>query len=154
MPSRVAGKYQPSRWRFLPAAAATFDNPVLVLSFAVRGFSPGTPVSPSLKKHFHISIRPGIRQTKNHFVDILPPNHYLVIYLFIYFNYIQQIPTRSQLLRSVPCIEHHRKMEQREDLLWQGTFYLITKGKNKRKKERKSNQGCQKVLKQTAELSK
>ena len=35
-------------------------------------------------QHFQIPIRPGIRQTKNHFVDVLPPNHYLFIYLFIY----------------------------------------------------------------------
>ena len=31
---------------------------------------------------FQIPIRPGIRYTKNHFVDVLPPNHYLFIYLF------------------------------------------------------------------------
>ena len=56
---------------------------LLVLSFAPRGFSPGTLVSPLLKhQHFQIPIRPGIRQTKNHFVDVLPPNHYLfIIYL-------------------------------------------------------------------------
>ena len=41
--------------------------------------------SPLLKnQHFRIPIRPGIRKTKNHFVDVLPPNHYLFIYLFIY----------------------------------------------------------------------
>ena len=39
--------------------------------------------SPLLKnQHFLIPIRPGIRQTKNHFVDALPLNHYLSIYLF------------------------------------------------------------------------
>ena len=43
--------------------------------------------SPLLKnQHFQIpAIQPGIRKTKNHFVDVLPPNHYLLfIYLFIY----------------------------------------------------------------------
>ena len=35
---------------------------LLVLSFAPRGFSPGTPVFPLLKnQHFQIPIRPGIR---------------------------------------------------------------------------------------------
>ena len=38
--------------------------------------------SPLLKnQHFQIPIWPGIRQTKNHFVDVLPPNHYSSIYL-------------------------------------------------------------------------
>ena len=42
--------------------------------------------SPLLKnQHFQIPIQPGIRKTKNHFVDVLPLNHYLLfIYLFIY----------------------------------------------------------------------
>ena len=45
---------------------------LLVLSFAPRGFSPGTPVFPSPQKPtFQISIRSGIRQTKSHFVDVL-----------------------------------------------------------------------------------
>ena len=35
--------------------------------------------SPLLKnQHFQIPIRPGLRQTKNHFVDVLSPNHYLL----------------------------------------------------------------------------
>ena len=35
---------------------------LLVLSFAPRGFSPGSPVFPSLQnQHFQISIRPGVR---------------------------------------------------------------------------------------------
>ena len=34
--------------------------------------------SPLLKnQHLQIPIRPGIRQTKNHYVDVLPPNRYL-----------------------------------------------------------------------------
>ena len=39
--------------------------------------------SPLLKnQHFQIPIRPGIRQTKNHFVEMLPLNHYsFIIYL-------------------------------------------------------------------------
>ena len=41
--------------------------------------------SPLLKnQHFQIPIWPGIRQTKNHHVDVLPANRYLFI-LFIYF---------------------------------------------------------------------
>ena len=40
---------------------------------------------PLLKnQHFQIPIWPGFRKTKNHFVDVLTPNHYLFIYLFIY----------------------------------------------------------------------
>ena len=40
--------------------------------------------SPLLKNQdFQIPIRPGIRQTKNHYVDVLPLNRYLFI-LFIY----------------------------------------------------------------------
>ena len=34
-------------------------------------------------QHFQIPIRPGIRQTNNHYVDVLPANRYLFIYLFI-----------------------------------------------------------------------
>ena len=37
--------------------------------------------SPLLKnQHFQITIRPEIRYTKNHYVVVLPPNHYLFIY--------------------------------------------------------------------------
>ena len=40
--------------------------------------------SPLLKnQHFQIPIRPGIRYTKNHYVNVLPANRYF-IYLFIY----------------------------------------------------------------------
>ena len=53
---------------------------LLILSFAPRGFSVGTPVFPSPQnQHFQILIRPG---TKSHYVDVLPPDHYLFIYLF------------------------------------------------------------------------
>ena len=56
---------------------------LLVLSFAPRGFSAGTPVFPSPQnQHFQILIWPGIRSTKNHYVDVLLPDHYLFIYLF------------------------------------------------------------------------
>ena len=42
--------------------------------------------SPLLKnQHFQIPIRPEIRQTKNHYVDVLHASHYLIIY-FILFN--------------------------------------------------------------------
>ena len=41
--------------------------------------------SPFLKsQHFQIPIRPEIRYTKNHYVEVLPANRYLFIYLFIY----------------------------------------------------------------------
>ena len=40
--------------------------------------------SPLLKnQHFQIPIRPRIRWSKNHYVDVLPANRYL-FYLFIY----------------------------------------------------------------------
>ena len=41
--------------------------------------------SPVLENQlFQILIWPGIRQTKKHFVDVLPPSHYLILfYLFI-----------------------------------------------------------------------
>jgi len=56
---------------------------LLVLSLAPRSFSAGTPVFPSPQnQHFQILIWPGIRSTKNHYADVLPPNHYLFIYLF------------------------------------------------------------------------
>ena len=59
---------------------------LLVLSFAPRGFSPGTPVFPSPQKPtFPIPVPPGIRWTKNHSVDVLPLRHNLFIYLFIYY---------------------------------------------------------------------
>ena len=55
---------------------------LLVLSLAPRGFSPGTPVFPSPQnQHFQIQIRPGI----DHYVDVLPPNRYLFIYLIVIF---------------------------------------------------------------------
>ena len=37
--------------------------------------------------HFQIPIQPGIRWTKNHFADVLPPNHYLFILFILLFNY-------------------------------------------------------------------
>ena len=41
--------------------------------------------SPLLKnQHFQIPIRPGIRQTKNHYVDVLPQNRFFIICLFVY----------------------------------------------------------------------
>ena len=68
---------------------------LLVLSLAPRGFFPGTPVFPLdlLKnQHFQIPIRPGIRWTKNHYVDVLPANRYL----FIYFIYLQDVFPKSE----------------------------------------------------------
>ena len=61
----------------------TLCSLLLVLSFAPRGFSPGTPVFPSPQK----PILPNSNSTRNQvdeddFVDVLPLNHYLFI-LFI-----------------------------------------------------------------------
>ena len=59
---------------------------LLVFSIAVSGFSPGTLVFPSPSKtEFQIPIRRGIRYTKNHFVDVLPPSHYLFYFLIVIF---------------------------------------------------------------------
>ena len=45
--------------------------------------------SPLLKnQHFQIPIWPGIMWTKNHYVDVLPANRYLFVYLFIYFIWL------------------------------------------------------------------
>ena len=57
---------------------------LLVLSFAQRAFSLGTPVFPPLFKYqqFQIPIRIGIRYTNNHVVDVLPLNRYFTIVLF------------------------------------------------------------------------
>ena len=72
---------------------------LLVLSFAPRGYSPGTPVFPSPQKPtFPNSNSTRIRQTKNHFVDLLLPNHYLFIHLFIYL-FIHLLCFRSAALR-------------------------------------------------------
>ena len=56
---------------------------LLVLSLAPRGFSPGTPVFPSLQK----PTFPNSNSTRNQvdeepLCDVLPPNHYLFVYLF------------------------------------------------------------------------
>ena len=60
---------------------------LLVLSFAPRGFSPGTLVFPSPQKPAFPNSNSTRNQVdaKNHFVDVLPPNHYLFI-LFIYLS--------------------------------------------------------------------
>ena len=60
----------------------TLCSLLLVLSFAPRGFSPGTPVFPSPQK----PTLPNSNSTRNQededdFVDVLPPNHYLFILL-------------------------------------------------------------------------
>ena len=57
---------------------------LLVLSFAPRGFSPGTLVFPSPEKPtFPNSLSTRNQVDEETFVDVLPPNHYL-FYLFIY----------------------------------------------------------------------
>ena len=40
-------------------------------------------------KHFQMPIRPGIRWTKNHFVDLLPPNHYYYYYYYYYYYFLK-----------------------------------------------------------------
>ena len=59
----------------------TLSSLLLALSFAPRGFSPGTPVFPSPQK----PTLPNSNSTRNQvdkddFVDVLPPHHYLFIY--------------------------------------------------------------------------
>ena len=51
----------------------------VVFLLAPKGFSPGTPVFPSPQK----PTFPNSNSNWNHFVDVLPPNHYLFIYLFM-----------------------------------------------------------------------
>ena len=52
--------------------------------------------SPLLKnQHFQIPVRPGIRQTKNHYVDVLPANRYL--FLFIYLT--RQVYKKGETVR-------------------------------------------------------
>ena len=77
-----------------PSNAAQGSNPdiyatcelslLLVVSFAPRGFSPGTPVFTSPQKPNPIS--PGIGQMNNHFVEVLPLYCYLYIYLGLHFR--------------------------------------------------------------------
>ena len=71
---------------------------LLVLSLAPTGFYPGAPVFPFLKIHFsQIPIRPGIRLTKNHSVDVLPLNRN--IYLFIcLINYLHPLTTQPTVV--------------------------------------------------------
>ena len=55
---------------------------LLVLSFAPRGFSPGTPVFPSPQKPaFPNSNLTGSQVDEEPVCGVLPPNHYLFIYL-------------------------------------------------------------------------
>ena len=52
---------------------------LLALSFASRGFSPGTPVFPLfINQHYQIPILPGMVDEEP-FVDVLPLNRYLLI---------------------------------------------------------------------------
>ena len=60
-------------------------------------FSPVIPVfSPLKNQHFQIPIRPGIRQRKNFYVDVLSLNRYLFIYLlidlFVVFEFVSPKP--------------------------------------------------------------
>ena len=53
---------------------------LLVFSLAPRGFSPGTPVFPSPQNPTlpNSNSTRNQAETKNHLVDVLPPNHYLL----------------------------------------------------------------------------
>ena len=58
---------------------------LLALSFGPRGFSPGTTVFPFPQKPtFPNSNSTGNQVDEDYFVDVLPPNHYLLAYLSIY----------------------------------------------------------------------
>ena len=78
------------------------------LSVSPRGFSPGTPVFPFPQKPiFQIPIRPGNRYTKNHFVDVLPPNHDLCIFINLHcIKFIYQCVSNLliSLYRSLQCV--------------------------------------------------
>ena len=55
---------------------------LLVLSFAPRGFSPGTPVFPSPQNPTFPNSNSARNQVdEEHFVGVLPLRHYLFIYL-------------------------------------------------------------------------
>ena len=58
--------------------------------------------SPLLQnQHFQLPIRPEIRYTENHFVDVLPPNRYLFIYyLFIIHCHIPKNNHKCKLTHS------------------------------------------------------
>ena len=58
----------------------TLSNLLLAVSFAPRGFSPGTPVFPSPQKTNIIKFPFYQESDENDFVDVLPPNHLLFIY--------------------------------------------------------------------------
>ena len=61
---------------------------LLVISLALRGFLRVLQFSPLLKNpHLQIPIRSGIGWTKNHFVDVLPPNYYYHYYYYYYYYY-------------------------------------------------------------------
>ena len=54
--------------------------------------------SPLLKNpHLQIPIRSGIGQTKNHFVDVLPPNYYYHYYYYYYYHYHYYFMTVKKL---------------------------------------------------------
>ena len=61
-------------------------NLLLGLSLAPRGFSPGIPVFPSPRKPTLPNSNSTRNQEdeKNHFVDVLPLNHYFFLSLFFY----------------------------------------------------------------------
>ena len=60
---------------------------LLVLSFASRGFSPGTPVFPSHQKPTVPNSNSARNQVDEEpLVDVLPLNHYLFIYLIYLFT--------------------------------------------------------------------
>ena len=92
---RALASHQCGRGSYPGVDAICGSSLLLVLSLAPRGFFRGTPIFPLdlLKnQHFQIPIRPGIRWTKNHYVDVLPANRYL----FIYFIYLQDVFPKSE----------------------------------------------------------
>ena len=101
-----------------PTSVARASNPsvsticglslLFVLSLAPRGFSPGSPVFLVLKnQHFQIPIRPAISWTKDHRVDVLPPNLYL-FYSFIHLLDLS-LSTCSPYCLSFSFITRHRR---------------------------------------------
>ena len=49
-------------------------------------------------QHFQIPIRQGIKWTKNHFVDVLPLNHYLLLFIYLFTDYYQRLTLESSFI--------------------------------------------------------
>ena len=98
-----------------PGSNSGFDTYVGLNNFTVVGSFPllrevhlrVLRFSPLFKnQHFQIPIRPGIRQTKNHFVDVLPPNHYLFYVILFYLYSWKGYKLHLQLLLPFQTVQY------------------------------------------------